>query len=166
MSFNTDPSNPRAAIEQYSNGNISYSAAFEVVKTAGATERGGLPGYAEALGKYAVLLVDWSVGTNEGGGIIQSRFGGWIMPPDVAIGFVEEYGSQENVVPAQAAQIEDAYTVLDRYERVAFAYTRDATVQPHSYHTADHTADEGIVVVNPLIIPGIEVVLDILEDSA
>ncbi len=175
MSFNSDPTNPRAtrafahaAIERYSQGEISYSEAFEVIKAASATKKGSLSGYPESLGKHAVVLVEWSVGTDEGEGIIKSRFGGWVMPPDIATDFAKEYGPRESMTPEEIAQLErdlqdedkGAYTILGRYERASFVYTRDTATQPRSYH-AD---TDGIAVVNPLAIPGIETFVDMPED--
>lgn len=87
MAFGPESNNPRerrayahAKLSQLKQGEATYEEAFEAVKAASHNRKGQASGFAESLGKTAVVLVDWGATGFQRPGIIHHNFGGYLMP--------------------------------------------------------------------------------------
>lgn len=87
MAFGPESSNPRerrayahAKLSQLKQGETTYEEAFDAVKTASHKRKGQASGFAESLGKTAVVLVDRGAIGFQRPGIVHHNFGGYLMP--------------------------------------------------------------------------------------
>lgn len=87
MAFGPESKNPRerrayahTKLLQLRQCQATYEDTFEAVWAATHNRKGRASGFAESLGKIAVVLVDWSVGGVPRPDIVHHNFGGYLMP--------------------------------------------------------------------------------------
>lgn len=87
MAFSPNSNNPRerrafahTKLSQLKQGKATYEEASGAVRAASHNRKGQASGFAESLGKIAVVLVDWSCTSFQRPGIVHHNFGGYVMP--------------------------------------------------------------------------------------